>query len=116
MPNPFDPGTLARLDLEGAREDRARVEKLVTALKEIAAFQPDLSKHDAEISALWTETGECLACTEIRVRKWPPSGMCNSHFGKLHRLQSDRGGAEAGGKYEMKTIAMRALMMWEGVS
>ena len=69
---------------------RARVERLEVALREIrdynAYVHPDeylVTKRDAALK----ESSECTACQYAKKVKWPPSGLCDEHYGVVTSLE-----------------------------
>ena len=63
---------------------RARVARLEDALREIRDY--DAYKHPDEAiialrEAAIKESNDCTACQHAKQEKWPPSGLCNRHYG-----------------------------------
>jgi hypothetical protein len=93
--------------LQRVRELERQVKLLTNALEEIVRYTPELIQIPEDLVHA-VET--CPDCQRAREAKWPPSGLCNKHYGEM----SDRvwGPQEQVRKYqhlELRNIARKAL-------
>ena len=83
--------------------------KLREALKRIADFVPDYSEVEKVREKVQTE-GECSECVRRQIKNWPPSGLCDRHYGILQmeipKMISNANGSQ---HFDMRQIAIAAL-------
>jgi hypothetical protein len=72
------------------------------ALREIRDYEP-------EREAFRLDNESCPDCKRNRERQWPPSGLCEKHYGQAADNRDRRERTEARQHYRMREIARAAL-------
>lgn len=74
---------------------------LLEALQQIVDYQPP--RHD------WGGSGDCKDCKEVRERRWPPSGLCDTHYRELSRIEGKNRHEQEVQHWALRTIARDAI-------
>lgn len=84
------------------------LEKYRAALQAIVDFE--LHPHAESDPAAIKESDECAECKKAEERRWPPSGLCNDHYGKIVSERERRQAhLDVLVKYQLRDIAKEAL-------
>ena len=93
-----------------AQQD-ATIARLTEALEKVSSYSTNKAREfDADFAKLHADHAACPACQEATKRSWPPSGLCNEHYGPFHKLIDRRNDAvESDDKWGRVDIARAAL-------
>lgn len=85
--------------------------RLREALEKVSNYSTNkASEFEADFAKQYAEHDACPSCQEAKKRSWPPSGLCNEHYGPFHKLIDRRNDAvESDDKWGRVDIARAAL-------
>lgn len=93
-----------------AQQD-ATIARLREALEKVSNYSTNkASEFEADFAKQYAEQVACPSCQEAKKRSWPPSGLCNEHYGPFRKLIDRRNDAvESDDKWGRVDIARAAL-------
>jgi hypothetical protein len=106
------------VDAQGARDALAlQVEALGLRLGRAEAREAGLREaltkirdHEPERRPLSLDNDSCPECKRRSAQRWPPSGLCEEHYGEMSSWRDEAARTDAHQHYAMRDIARSALV------
>ena len=87
-------------------QQAATIARLTDALQQVVDFEPTIQGISAQLA---NEVEQCPACRQRQADKWPPSGMCEKHYGAVSKIKEKAERERASQHWDLRAIARNAI-------